>query len=108
MSVILYKNFDINALSPCEVMKNKSGGNQVSLKYNDLKRILLQVPAMNAPFGISEYVLSSVEGRGSTGAVKYSIDFSFKGHDSDPKIASFMQLMRSLDEFMISLGVDHS
>jgi hypothetical protein len=105
MSVILYKNFDVNALSPCEVMKNKSGGNQVSLKYKDSRRIILQVPAMNAPFGLSEYVpASSADG----GSVKYSIDFSFKGHEEDSKIASFMKVMQDLDEYMITLGVNHS
>lgn len=107
MAIILYKNFEINALNTCEVVKNKSGGNQVSLKYNDTKRIIMQIPIMNAPFGLSEYVPS--DGRsGSSNTVKYSIDLSFKGYDSDPKIANFMTLMRNLDEFMIQSGVKHS
>jgi hypothetical protein len=107
MAVILYKNFDINALNTCEVVKNKSGGNQVSLKYNDSRRILMQVPVMNAPFGLSEYIPSS-DGRGGGNAVKYSIDFSFKGHDTDPKIDAFMKLMRGLDDYMVDMGVKHS
>lgn len=107
MAVILYKNFDINALNTCEVVKNKSGGNQVSLKYNDTKRIIMQIPVMNAPFGLSEYVPSDNRS-GSSNIVKYSIDLSFKGYDNDPKIANFMTLMRNLDEFMIQTGVKHS
>jgi hypothetical protein len=103
MSVILYKNFDINSLSPSEVVKNKSGGNQVSLKYNEQKKIILQVPAMNAPFGLSEYVPDN-----KSNPVKYSIDFSFRGHEDDPKICRYLNLMRNLDSYMIDMGVEHS
>lgn len=103
MSVILYKNFDINSLNACEVVKNKSGGNQVSLKYNDQKKIILQVPAMNAPFGLSEYVPDN-----KSNPVKYSIDFSFRGHQEDIKIGNYLKLMRNLDSYMIDAGVQNS
>lgn len=103
MSVILYKNFDINALNTSEVVKNKSGGNQVSLKYNESKKIILQIPAMNAPFGLSEYVPDN-----RANPVKYSIDFSFRGHEEDPKIRECMKLMRNIDDYMIDMGVKHS
>ena len=103
MSVILYKNFDINALNTSEVVKNKSGGNQVSLKYNESKKIILQIPAMNAPFGLSEYVPDN-----RSNPVKYSIDFSFRGHEEDAKVRDCMKLMRDIDNYMIDMGVKHS
>jgi len=103
MSVILYKNFNTNALNTSEVVKNKSGGNQVSLKYNEDRKIILQVPAMNAPFGLSEYVPDN-----RSNPTKYSIDLSFRGHEEDPKIGRFLELIREIDLFMIDMGVKNS
>jgi len=101
-SVIVYKNFTVNNLMFGETVKNKSGGNQVFVTYPDKKKIYIQTPIMTVPFGVSEY---AVEG---TNTVKYSLDLSFKGSEEDPKINSFLKVVKELDEFMVKTGVERS
>lgn len=101
--VILYKDFDVNSLSIGELTKNKAGGNQVSLKYNDSKKIIMQIPNMVTPFGLSEYTPET-----GNGPVKYSIDFSFKGHTEDPKLEKCLSKIREIDNRMIELAVENS
>ena len=43
-----------------------------------------------------------------TGAVKYSLDISFRGMESEPKIQEFHDKMHSIDEMLIKEGVAHS
>lgn len=102
-NVMMYTKFDANALTCGECTKNRAGGNQVSLLYNNNRRIVVQTPMMSAPFGLSEYVPEN-----NAGPVKYSIDLSFKGHDTDPKVKQFMDIIRTIDERMVSLAVEHS
>lgn len=101
--VMMYTKFDANALNCGELTKNRAGGNQVSLKYNDSKKIILQTPIVAVPFGLSEYTPEN-----NAGPVKYSIDLSFKGADTNPKVDTFMCLMKKLDERMIDLAVENS
>ena len=102
-NVILSKNFNAENLMIGDMSKNKAGGNQVTLKYNDDKKIIMQIPELTTPFGLSEYTPDN-----GVGQVKYSIDFSFKGHTENARIQSFMNKMRAIDEKMISLAVENS
>lgn len=102
-SVIMYTKFDANALICGELTKNRAGGNQVSLKYDDNKRIILQTPVVAVPFGLSEFTPDN-----NSGPVKYSIDLSFKGYDTNPKVYQFMMLMKQIDQKMIDIAVENS
>lgn len=103
-SIIMYKHFDASKMSCGAVNKNRAGGNQVPLLY-DGKRgsIMVQTPVMRAPFGLSEYVPEN-----GLGEAKYSIDVSFSGHQEDSKIAKFMEIVKAVDEHMVTMGVDNS
>lgn len=100
---MMYNKFDANALTCGECTKNRAGGNQVTLLYDNKRRIVMQTPVMSAPFGLSEYVPEN-----NSGPVKYSIDLSFKGHDTDPKVKQFMDTVRAIDEHMVAMAVEHS
>jgi hypothetical protein len=102
-NILLYKNFDKSMFTPGEMSKNKAGGNQVQLKYNNDKRIIIQLPCMTVPFGISEYTPEN-----NTGPVKYSLDLSFRGYDEDSKIKKWLEIMTNLDCHMIDMAVDNS
>ena len=102
-NVMMHTKFDANALTCGECTKNRAGGNQVSLLYNNNRRIVVQTPMLFAPFGLSEYVPEN-----NAGPIKYSIDLSFKGYDTDPNTKQFMDTIRSIDEKMVSLAVENS
>ena len=99
---MMYKNFDASKLAVGELSKNRAGGNQVSLMYDERKgNIILQTPVVSVPFGLSEYVPDGSD-------PKYSIDISFKGHEDNSRTAAFKRIMEDVDEHMISLGVLNS
>lgn len=102
-SVIMYKNFDSHALACGELTKNRAGGNQVALKYNENKQIIMQTPIMSAPFGLSEYTPEN-----GSGPVKYSLDLSFKGYDENIKLSQFLKTLADIDNQMIDLAVTNS
>ena len=101
-NIQLVKSLNANEILYEPVKKNALGGNVVYIKYNSLPKIVLQTPTVSAPFGMSTYTDEK------TGAVKYSLDISFRGMESDPKIQEFHDKMKSIDETLIQEGVSHS
>ena len=101
-SICMIKNIDANQITFDPVRKNALGGNVVYLKHKDAPRLQIQTPAVAAPFGMSTFTDEK------TGAVKYSLDISFRGMESEPKIQEFHDKMLSIDEMLIKEGVAHS
>ena len=100
--ITLPKNFDVSNISCEEVKTNALGGKVVYLKYGDQKKITMQTPLVAAPFGLSTYTDDK------TGVTKYSIDMSFKGYDTDPKLEMFHKKMEALDNHILSLAEKNS
>jgi hypothetical protein len=101
-TIVLPKNFDANELTFDSVKKNSMGGNVVYFKYEGHPKVVMQTPVVSAPFGLSTYVDDK------TGAVKYSLDISFRAMEEDPKIQLFHDKMNDLDNFLISAAVSNS
>ena len=101
-TIVLPKNFDVNELTFDSVKKNSMGGNVVYFKYENHPKIIMQTPAVSAPFGLSTYTDDK------TGAVKYSIDISFRGMEEDPKIQLFHDQMSAFDDFLMNAAVTNS
>ena len=100
--ITLPKNFNASELTNEDVKVNALGGKVVYLKYHEQKKITIQTPLVSAPFGLSTYTDDK------TGVTKYSIDMSFKGSDSDPKIKTFQTKMEEMDNFILNLAEHHS
>lgn len=101
-NIQMLKTFDAEKITFEQVKKNSLGGNVVYIKYDTNPKIVLQTPAVSAPFGISTFTDEK------TGAVKYSLDISFRGMESDSKIQEFHDKMHEIDEMLIKEGVSHS
>ena len=101
-TIVLPKNFDVNELTFDSVKKNSMGGNVVYLKYEGHPKIIMQTPVVSAPFGLSTYTDDK------TGAVKYSLDISFRGMEEDPKIQLFHDKMSELDNHLMNTAVSNS
>jgi len=100
-STILYREFDLDALTMGVVTKNRMGGKSVAPLYNRNRSIFMQTPAMPTPFGLSEYTPEN-------GQIKYSIDLSYRHLETDPRVATFRNLIDGIDNKMITLGVENS
>ena len=101
-NILLAKNLNTDSITFEPVRKNALGGNVVYLKYDGNPRLVLQTPIVSAPFGLSTYTDEK------TGAVKYSLDMSFRGMEMDAKIKDLHDKMNQIDEMLIAEGVKNS
>ena len=85
-SICMIKNIDADQITFDPVRKNALGGNVVYLKHKDAPRLQIQTPAVAAPFGMSTFTDEK------TGAVKYSLDISFRGMESELPHLSFTDI----------------
>ena len=101
-NIMLAKNLDVPSISFEPVKKNALGGNVVYLKYAGATKMVIQTPVVSAPFGLSTFTDDK------TGAVKYSLDMSFRGMEDDPKVKQLHDKMLELDAALIDEGVKNS
>lgn len=87
------------------VEKNKMGGKFVPIvdDKGQKLRLTIQTPALSLPFGVSAY-----RERPDAEVSSYSIDVSFRGMETEPKISSFLQRMKDFDDHMLDSAVLHS
>lgn len=82
--------------------KTNRGSKIVYVNFDNGQRVRLQTPIMSAPFGVSSY------DEPSTGNTSYSLDGSFRGHESNPPLQAFLTKCRELDETLASEAAKHS
>ena len=86
------------SISPVKVMD--SGAKQAYVNYEG-HSLVMQISGLNVPYGISVF--------DKAGPVKYSVDVSLKGYDSENvKVQQIYNAFNTLDEHMIDLGVKFS
>lgn len=93
------EDFDITKVSYSEPKKLAHGGNAVYVQYEG-SSLILQTPQMVLPWSMGKYE--------SADSVKYSIDLSFKGLESDEKMQKFHNVLSELDKKLVCDGVTNS
>lgn len=106
-TVMLAQNFEPSKLIFSGLEKNRKGGKVIYIGLPDAagqrQRITLQTPPLALPFGVSPYT------EASTGEVQsYSLDVSYRGADTDPRVAEILAKMRALDEVLLDAAVENS
>ena len=109
-NVCLFSAFDASSLHFGALEKNKKGGKIVSLSTaassgadGPKRRVVIQTPVVAVPFGVTPYQ------EATTGEIQsYSIDISFRNHETDPRLADFLGRMRRLDEVLLDTAVANS
>jgi hypothetical protein len=96
MSVITSTSFVSSRLGVGE-LKALEKSSQVYLNY-DGRRIMLQGPQMAVPYDASDY----------KGDGKFKVQFSFKGKDSNPRVAKFHETIEAIDNYVIDQAVKNS
>ena len=82
------------------VEKNKRGGKVVYIS-GEQGRVLLQTPTMSLPFGVTPYDVN--------GDIQSdSVELSFRGHETDPRLQDFLAKVKELDEYLIDTATEHS
>lgn len=83
--------------------KNRKGGKIIPISSNGNRTIRIQTPAVTLPFGVTPYMDPKTNETES-----YSMDISFRGHDTDPRLADFLARMIQLDEVLLTAAVTNS
>jgi hypothetical protein len=76
-----------------------SGGKQVYLDYEG-RPLLTQTASMPLPYGLNTF--------DKAGPTTYSVDLSFRGMETDPKVKHFYDMMVAFDELLIEAGIKNS
>lgn len=100
-TVKLISDFEPEKVKVSNLEKNKRGGKVVYLSNEDGSRIMLQTPTMPAIFGFTPYEVGG-------DIQSYSIDVSFRGADTDPKVAEFREKLKVLDGLLIDTATEKS
>jgi hypothetical protein len=99
---VLISNFDVNKLAfGKQTVKLSSGGKIANVEFNGARRLTIQTPAVFLPFGLSKPF------QGDENA-KWSVDLSFRGYETTPAIAAFLQKMRELDDVILKAATENS
>lgn len=107
-TVQLYSAFDPSSVNFSGLEKNKKGGKVVFVSIPDAaatgrQRLTIQTPTVAIPFGVSPYQ------EATTGEIQsYSVDMSFRGSDTDPRISEFLAKMRAFDDVLLDTAVANS
>ena len=99
MSLEVRKSSDFVPENVCfsSMRKNKNGGKAVYLNMNKNQKILMQLPYLRAPFGLSSYTDES------TKRTSYSLDLSFDSENQE-----LQDMFEKLDNHIVSTVAENS
>lgn len=94
--IIHHNNFSADDVTFSELRKNKMGGKVVYLSGPTKKKLMVQLPKMRAPFGLSEFTDQN------SGKSSYSVDLSLDGQEG------VMNTFKALDDAVIKMVAKNS
>ena len=102
---ILPKNINISNFKYSEVKILTSGAKSVYINYSTGK-LRIQTPVMYIPYGVNEGGFEDKNAKqdpkkGEKKEKKYDLTLSFKGHDENPKIESFLTKLKEIESKVI-------
>ena len=101
--IVKVSDFSTANLSVGQVKSLESGGKMASLNYNNggsSGPLITQIGPLSLPYGMNVF--------DKAGPVKYSMDLSLRGYDSDDNVKAIYDAFSALDEYMIDQGVKNS
>lgn len=97
MEVQLVQEFDVSNTTFSQLRKNKNGGKTVYLSGGNRGKIMLQLPYLRAPFGLSSFTDEA------TKRTSYSLDLSFDADNED-----IQQKFEQLDQLVLDTVAKNS
>lgn len=97
-SIVLPSDFDVSKISYSEPRTLDNGGKVIYVSYNK-KKLIMQTPEMQAPFGLSKW------NNDGASADKYSLDLSFKDKATRPVLSKFFDGLKALDSKLVEDGL---
>jgi hypothetical protein len=99
-SVVYPSNFNSKNVTISAPRTLQSGAKQAYLNYGGERLVMQTAVSMSVPFGLNI--------ADKYGPPEYSVNLSFRGHETRPEIQEFMSVMTKIDDLMIDEGVKNS
>lgn len=99
-TVVRAKDFDASKVTFSDVKAFGTNGGKIVYVSYGRSPLILQTPAMRAPFGISKW-----ENDGAP--AKFTLDMSFQGMESSKSLQAFYDALEKMDARMIDDGFDN-
>lgn len=96
-SPIIASKFDSKKLTVSDPKKLENGSHQVYMNY-DGGRVRVQSPQLSIPYDANDYQNNG----------KYKAQLSLKGRDTNPKVASFYNMIEAIDNFVIDMATKNA
>ena len=108
---ILPKNINTANFKYSEVKTLTSGAKSVYINYGTGK-LRIQTPVMYLPYGVNEGGFEDKNAKidprkGEKKDKKYDLTLSFKGHDENPKIESFLAKLKEIESKVIDVAFEN-
>lgn len=94
--ITTYNNFDASKVNFSDLRKNKMGGKVIYLSGAGRKKLMIEMPKMRAPFGLSEFVDQN------TGKSSWSVNLSLEDQDD------LKDRLQALDDAVVNAAVKNS
>ena len=96
------REIDVSKITYTELKElGNKGGKSTNILY-DGRKFIIQTPEMYIPYGINVWTDEK------TGAKKYDLNLSFRDHESNPKIKSFFEKMKEIEQKVLEDAVTNS
>ena len=94
-SIVMPKNFDAEKVSFSKpIVNEKYKSKSVYVNYDGKKPLIFKTPTMNCPFGFTVFGEDD-------GYVKYNLECSFNGMDTNTDMKSFFNALQGLDNSLV-------
>ena len=99
-SIVFSSTFDSKNIAFSAPKQLPSGAKQAYLNYNRQKLVMQTALSMSVPFGLNI--------ADKFGPPEYSVELSFRGHEQNPEVKEFMDVISQIDETLLQEGVKNS
>ena len=99
-NIVNSSNFDSKNLNVTAPKQLPSGAKQAYMNYNGQKLVIQTALEMSVPFGLNV--------ADKFGPPEYSVELSFRGHEQNPEIKKFMDVISQMDDRLLDEGVKNS
>ena len=99
-SIVFSSTFDSKNIAFSAPKQLPSGAKQAYLNYNRQKLVMQTALSMSVPFGLNV--------ADKFGPPEYSVELSFRGHEQNPEVKDFMDVISQIDETLLQEGVKNS
>jgi hypothetical protein len=100
-SIIFPKEFCVDKVTFDTKMRPMENGSKIKYVSYNKNTLIFQTPECFLPYGITNFNIAG-QGGNDENSNKYAMDISFKNMDERPSLKKFFEVLKSMDELIVS------